>query len=381
MTKAISVQCKAISKQTGSSANARRSLVGRYVAITVEALSSESQGSRPSGAARLGSRRRHRRPGRSPAPARHPERRSSRALRHLLEEAYEAAERLKQAHDAGAEIEAPGNELADTAETARRDLDRIFNTGGVAALVGNTYGAAKDVGVYVTGEAIRGLADLEAKERERCANFATKAVAAGLAERTVRIAERQGQLMVEMVQAALREVDLSPEQASAFKAALARQARELTASGLKRPGEHPFLYTPSLSHGLRTSTPRHLEQLPRQASGYHAAGLFVSLETDLSGTTGTSEWSVFADLLDRPANLQVSGPVDAVAIALVQFLWSKQRQILRSSHFVIVTSRGRSGGTIPVARLARWVEERKLRWGVTSPIYQSKVLGEFPISR
>ena len=41
-----------------------------------------------------------------------------------------------------------------------------------------------------TGEAIRGLADLEAKERERCANFASKAVAAGLAERTVRIAER-----------------------------------------------------------------------------------------------------------------------------------------------------------------------------------------------
>ncbi|HVD55142.1 MAG TPA: hypothetical protein VNC13_13310 [Propionibacteriaceae bacterium] len=32
------------------------------------------------------------------------------------------------------------------------------------------------------------------------------------------MAERQGQLMVEMVQAALREVDLSPEQASAFKA-------------------------------------------------------------------------------------------------------------------------------------------------------------------
>ena len=68
-------------------------------------------------------------------------------------------------------------------------------------------------------------ADLEAKERDRCANLASRAVAAGLAERTVRIAERQGQLMVEMGQAALREVDLSPEQASAFKAALARQAR------------------------------------------------------------------------------------------------------------------------------------------------------------
>jgi hypothetical protein len=148
----------------------------------------------------------------------------------LLQEAFDAAERLKQAHEAGQNVEALGDENADTAETARRDLDRIFNTGGVAALVGNTYGAAKDVGVYVTGEAIRGLADLQAKERERCANFATKAIAAGLAERTVRVAERQGQLMVEMVQAALREVDLSPEQASAFKAALARQARELTAS-------------------------------------------------------------------------------------------------------------------------------------------------------
>ena len=147
----------------------------------------------------------------------------------LLQEAFDAAERLKEAHEEGANVEAPGDENADTAETARRDLDRIFNTGGVAALVGNTYGAAKDVGVYVTGEAIRGLADLEAKERERCANFATKAIAAGLAERTVRVAERQGQLMVEMVQAALREVDLSLEQVSALKAALARQARELTA--------------------------------------------------------------------------------------------------------------------------------------------------------
>jgi hypothetical protein len=37
------------------------------------------------------------------------------------------------------------------------------------------------------------LAQLEAQERDRCAN------------------ERQGQLMVEMVQAALRQVDLSPE--------------------------------------------------------------------------------------------------------------------------------------------------------------------------
>jgi hypothetical protein len=102
--------------------------------------------------------------------------------------------------------------FGSSAETARRDLDRIFNTGGVAALVGNTYGAAKDVGVYVTGEAIRGLADLEAKERERCANFATKAVAAGLAERQVRLAERQGELLAQVIRGVLDELGLSAEQ-------------------------------------------------------------------------------------------------------------------------------------------------------------------------
>jgi hypothetical protein len=49
-------------------------------------------------------------------------------------------------------------------------------------------------------------------------------------ELTVRTAERQAQLMVEMVQAALREVDLSAVQASAFEPARARQARGLTAA-------------------------------------------------------------------------------------------------------------------------------------------------------
>jgi hypothetical protein len=33
---------------------------------------------------------------------------------------------------------------------------------------------------------------------------------------------------------------------------------------------------------------------------------------------------------------------------------------------------------LPLRVSPEWVEERKIRWGVTSPIYQSKVLGEFP---
>jgi hypothetical protein len=230
MTKAISVQCTAVSKQTGKQCKAK-AIPGGTVCRWHGGAAGQVKAKAAVRAELLGW-------GLGDATVDPGEvllhlvtQSAARAERYamLLEEAYEAAERLKQAHDAGAEIQASGDEHADTAETARRDLDRIFNTGGVAALVGNTYGAAKDVGVYVTGEAIRGLADLEAKERERCANFASKAVAAGLAERTVRIAERQGQLMVEMVQAALRgKLIFHQSRHRLFKAALARQARDLT---------------------------------------------------------------------------------------------------------------------------------------------------------
>jgi hypothetical protein len=106
----------------------------------------------------------------------------------LLAEAYEAAERLQAAQAA------PQSDLL-AAETARLDLERVFNTGGVGALIGHQYAADKQAGVFATGEAIRGLARLEGEERDRCANFATKAVAAGLAERQVRLAERQGAML------------------------------------------------------------------------------------------------------------------------------------------------------------------------------------------
>jgi hypothetical protein len=118
---------------------------------------------------------------------------------------------------------------AARAQRYASELEQLVDDEGLAAAFVGEIEIPTKHGGYKAGEYIRGLAQLEAQERDRCASFATKAVAAGLAERTVRIAERQGQLMVEMVQAALREVDLSPEQASAFKAALARQARDLTA--------------------------------------------------------------------------------------------------------------------------------------------------------
>jgi hypothetical protein len=164
LSKAISVQCTAILKQSGQQRERKAIPGGTVCRYQGRRLASQSQGRRSSRVPRLGSRRCNGRPQRGTASPRHPER----CFEHeryalLLEEPYEAAERLKQAHDAGARIEAPCDELAYTAETARRDLDRILNTGGVAALVGNAYGAAKDVGVCAEQNHLR---------RPRCWIFA-----------------------------------------------------------------------------------------------------------------------------------------------------------------------------------------------------------------
>ena len=124
----------------------------------------------------------------------------------LLADAYDAAERLKTAHETGKLLKAgarDGDGDSAGVQQAKADLDRIFNTGGVAALVGTTYSSSNTGSLYATGEAIRGLAKLEAEERDRCAGFAVKAIAAGLAEREVRIAEREAAAFFDVIEAAL----------------------------------------------------------------------------------------------------------------------------------------------------------------------------------
>ena len=83
--------------------------------------------------------------------------------------------------------------------------------GGVQALIGGTYDSTSDGRVYQTGEQIRGLVMLEAQERDRCANFCTKAIAAGLAERQVRIAERQGEAIITAIVLALDAAGVTGE--------------------------------------------------------------------------------------------------------------------------------------------------------------------------
>src|SRR5947209_16184251 len=72
----------------------------------------------------------------------------------LLNEAYDAAERLKKAHEAGdLLIDKTVDEDGAPALLiqARDDLDRIFHTGGVAALIGRTYSDNRDGSIYATG--------------------------------------------------------------------------------------------------------------------------------------------------------------------------------------------------------------------------------------
>jgi len=143
----------------------------------------------------------------------------------LLQEAYEAAEWLAQLdlESEGLVGDVPRDGNADGSTERQRaidELDRIFSTGGVSALIGHTYGAAKDVGVYVTGEAIRGLAKLEAEERDRCANLAAKAIAAGLIKKQTDLANIVGEMLGKAVQAVLDKADLTEEQKAKVKAEL-----------------------------------------------------------------------------------------------------------------------------------------------------------------
>jgi hypothetical protein len=66
-------------------------------------------------------------------------------------------------------------------------------------LIGDQMAVTMDGDAVKTSEYIRGIVQLESQERDRLAGFATKAIGAGLAERQVRLAERQGELLAELM--------------------------------------------------------------------------------------------------------------------------------------------------------------------------------------
>lgn len=145
----------------------------------------------------------------------------------LLGEAYEAAERLRAAHESHALVVAAAGEAEETRyddegreqperpalQVARADLDRIFNQGGVAALVGHSYSSSQGE-IFATGERIRGLQQLEGEGSDRLARYCQLALAANVAERQVRLAERIGDQVEAVLRAAFTDprMQLSPAQ-------------------------------------------------------------------------------------------------------------------------------------------------------------------------
>jgi hypothetical protein len=154
MTKAIAVQCKATPKQTGK--QCKRKSHPRWRSLSLP--------------------RRKRPPGQSES--RHPCRGDELGPRRFDCRSWRS-------------VAAAVTQSAAGAQRYASELEQLVDDEGLAAAMVGEIEIPTKHGGYKAGEYIRGLAQLEAQERDRCANFATKAVAAGLAERTVRVAERQ----------------------------------------------------------------------------------------------------------------------------------------------------------------------------------------------
>jgi hypothetical protein len=136
---------------------------------------------------------------------------------------------LKLVTQAAYRVELYSNLLAEAYELAERgeELDPVMRKGGVGVLIGYRYGVDREGNRFAIEEAIRGLVRLEAEERDRCANFATKAIAAGLAERQVRLAEQQGAMLYSVISAVLGDLRLSAEQEALIGEVVPRRLREI----------------------------------------------------------------------------------------------------------------------------------------------------------
>ena len=112
-------------------------------------------------------------------------------LLRLLAQSYRRAAWL-------AELQRQAYEAAD-----QSPVERWQAPAGILALVGKVYRTTQDGNTIEAHEAIRGLTQLEAAERKFCGDLATKAIAAGLAERQVQLMEQQSIVVVNAVLYAL----------------------------------------------------------------------------------------------------------------------------------------------------------------------------------
>jgi len=115
-----------------------------------------------------------------------------------------------------------------------RGVARQLSPAGTAGLIGHTFAADKVAGIFASGEARRALVDLEAQERDRCVKFAKVAHDMGIAEREVKLAEQQGQLLAMVINNVLGDLSLTVEQQQLVPTVV--QARLMEATHLEVTG-------------------------------------------------------------------------------------------------------------------------------------------------
>ncbi len=100
------------------------------------------------------------------------------------------------------------------------------------ALIGDSMITGADGSVHKAGEYVRGMVELESLERDRAFNFAAKAVAAGLAERQVRVAEEQAGVLAAFIRALIRnpQLGLTPQQQTEALRIAGKELRALPAA-------------------------------------------------------------------------------------------------------------------------------------------------------
>lgn len=110
---------------------------------------------------------------------------------------------LLEAQVASAQAQSAGSAVRELAGSGDDEDDVVYEgstrgappVGEGVGLIGHTYSGVKDIGVFATGEALRGLTQLEAQERDRCVKYAKTAHDMGIADAQVRLAEQQGALL------------------------------------------------------------------------------------------------------------------------------------------------------------------------------------------
>lgn len=126
--------------------------------------------------------------------------------------------------------------VEDQASTGEDSGDGLAASVATGGLVGHTFAPSRDGGGVVTGEAIRGLAVLEAQERDRLVRFAKTAHDMEIDESLVRLEEQKGVLLVAGLRWLEGQLGLSEEQLPLFRAGAPRMLRMLAAGEIEQGG-------------------------------------------------------------------------------------------------------------------------------------------------